>query len=157
MVGFGRVGGRDLSSCHPPPHGVRWCHPPGADSNIGSSRLLKGFRPLTLDMKYCCTKWLFLVLAISSLHGPWGPQHSVSAGSKSPLHWQLLRGLEMFGNSFERGRTQRKLFFFFILINQDPTFIKGMIIKAKALYSMCMFEHALVLFTKADLLTFFKN
>ena len=63
----------------------------------------------------------------------------------------------MFGNSFERGRTQRKLFFFFILINQDPTFIKGMIIKAKALYSMCMFEHALVLFTKADFLTFFKN
>ena len=34
---------------------------------------------------------------------------------------------------------------------QDPKFLKGILIKAEALYHMSMFEHALVLFTKVGL------
>ena len=35
--------------------------------------------------------------------------------------------------------------------DQDPKFLKGLLIKAEALYNMSCFEHALVLFTKVGL------
>ena len=38
------------------------------------------------------------------------------------------------------------------LLENDPEFLKAMVIKSEALYNMCHFEHALVLFHRGQVM-----